>query len=277
METIRLTGLPQLRFAHVFGSESYHALLPVYPECIEITCISQGEILCEQEGRRFRVHAGDILCNLYDTPLHIRADSYHEHRTVCFNVPFRTEPDGAPHALLPLLTTEPSAAQRCRKLIDEIILCHTTDPGSDLKCAGLFLQLLAEISEAHQRRDSTAPDGSYRHVRRAKEYIFAHLHEPIRQKEIARHLGITPEHLCAVFRRCEGITLMTYINRIKLERIHTLIHREKLPLYRAAELFGYSDPNYVSRLYKNLFGTSITRDNSAFTLPPNERDPQKNP
>ena len=42
-----------------------------------------------------------------------------------------------------------------------------------------------------------------------------------------------------------------------------LIHREKLPLYRAAELFGYSDPNYVSRLYRKLFGTSITRDDSA--------------
>ena len=29
-------------------------------------------------------------------------------------------------------------------------------------------------------------------------------------------------------------------------------------LYKAAEFFGYSDPSYVSRLYKKLFGSNIT-------------------
>ena len=33
---------------------------------------------------------------------------------------------------------------------------------------------------------------------------------------------------------------------------------KKLPLYEAATMYGYSDPNYVSRLYKKMFGFNIT-------------------
>ncbi len=268
MSSILLEGLPQLRFAHVFGSPAYHNTLPVIEHCIEISCTSQGSQQCTQNGLTLQTNAGDILCNLYLSPLHIAADRYHEHRTVCFSVPFRSVPETTQNALcLPLLAAESTRARRCRQLIDEIILCHTAQPDSGTKCTGLFLQLLAEITELNRHPDQTQADGSYRHVRKAKEYIFAHLNEPIRQQEVAAQLGITPEHLCAVFRRHEGIAMMTFVNRIKLERIHTLIHREKLPLYRAAELFGYSDPNYVSRLYRRLFGISITRDDSTVNPP----------
>ena len=264
MHRIRLTGLPQLRFAHVYGSPNYCATLPAQKNCIEISCLSQGSFLCRQDDCTVQAQAGNILCNLFRSPLHIRAAEHHEHRTVCFSVPYELAEDLTEDTLpLPLCTTDEACCRRCRRLIDEILLRHTTDPDGDLYCAGLFLQLLAELAECSRQPSLLQADGSYRHVRKAKEYIFAHLHEPIRQQEIAARLNITPEHLCTVFRRCEGIPMMTFINRIKLERIHTLIHREKLPLYRAAELFGYSDPNYVSRLYRKLFGTSITRDDSA--------------
>ena len=52
---------------------------------------------------------------------------------------------------------------------------------------------------------------------------------------------------------------MSFINRTKLRKIKTLIDRENMKLYQAAEAFGYSDANYVSRLYKKLFGKNITK------------------
>ena len=127
----------------------------------------------------------------------ICAAEHHEHRTVCFSVPYEWAEELAEDVLpLPLCTTDEACCRRCRRLIDEILLRHTTDPDGELYCAGLFLQLLAELAECSRQPSLLQADGSYRHVRKAKEYIFAHLHDPIRQQEIAAQLGITPEHLC---------------------------------------------------------------------------------
>ena len=52
---------------------------------------------------------------------------------------------------------------------------------------------------------------------------------------------------------------MKYVNKIKLENIKSIMDRENIPLYKAAALYGYSDPNYVSRLYAQMFGKSITK------------------
>jgi AraC-like DNA-binding protein len=51
---------------------------------------------------------------------------------------------------------------------------------------------------------------------------------------------------------------MRYVNRVKLERIRVLMEREHIPLARAAGLYGYADPNYVSRLYRAYFGVTLT-------------------
>ena len=36
------------------------------------------------------------------------------------------------------------------------------------------------------------------------------------------------------------------------------MEKENLKLYEASQLFGYSDANYVSFLYKKMFGRNIT-------------------
>jgi AraC-like DNA-binding protein len=73
-------------------------------------------------------------------------------------------------------------------------------------------------------------------------------------------LGITPEYLCTVFKKSTGETVMRFVNRLKLNGVRSLMESERVPLYNAAEHFGFSDPNYVSRLYVKLFGECITGD-----------------
>ena len=51
---------------------------------------------------------------------------------------------------------------------------------------------------------------------------------------------------------------MYYINRMKLDKIRLLMKNEHMNLNRAAALYGYTDPNYVSRIYKKYYGKNIT-------------------
>jgi len=75
---------------------------------------------------------------------------------------------------------------------------------------------------------------------------------------VAEHLSISPEYLCYVFKKATGISVMKYTNMTKLHAMRNLMEKENLYLYEAASLFGYSDPNYVSRLFRKLFGFNIT-------------------
>ena len=157
--------------------------------------------------------------------------------------------------LFPLIVP---ASEGCRNLIDEIISTNAVFPELSLKCSGLFLALLNEISEVNRRCKGDRESLDSPHVMRAKQYIYRNIHKPIRQKEIAEHLGITSEYLCAVFKKCEGCSVMSYINRTKLKGVYDLMEKEGLSLSRAASQYGYSDSNYVSRLYKKHFSVNIS-------------------
>ena len=61
-----------------------------------------------------------------------------------------------------------------------------------------------------------------------------------------------------VFKKTEGISFQKYVNFEKLEAIKNLMEKEHVHLYEAAALFGYTDPNYVSRLFKKYYGYNIT-------------------
>jgi len=68
--------------------------------------------------------------------------------------------------------------------------------------------------------------------------------------------------LCSVFKKVEGISFQKYVNYEKLEAIKNLMEKEPVHLYEAAALFGYTDPNYVSRLFKKYYGYNITATNT---------------
>ena len=123
---------------------------------------------------------------------------------------------------------------------------------------GLFLQVMEEYSHIARRLYDRDFPAYSPYVNRAKEYVYQNLQYPISEKEVAAHLGITPEYLCAVFKRANDMSLITFVNQAKLTRIRTEMEQENLRLYEAARRYGYTDANYVSRLYKRYFGKNIT-------------------
>lgn len=258
METIRIDGLPEIAFAHIYGEQVYNSVLPTLPRRIEVTFLYEGSLQIEQNGITAQAQKNSVICNLFETPLHIRASGYHEQHTVCFHVAFSHTDERQNNVLrLPLLTQLQEAGRLCR-LIDEIIRTHTLHTGNALICAGLFLQLLGELDSLNRQGAKNNSYGNLRYINRAKDYIYKNLQRPIRQSEVAEQLGVSPEYLCAIFKKTEGVSLMYFINRIKLERIRSLVEKENMKLRDAAELYGFTDANYVSRLFKKIFHMNIT-------------------
>lgn len=255
MSGIRILSMPELFFAHTFRSEQYHSILRARRNAIEVSYVYKGSLELRRGEERFHAGEGDILFNAYNDDLAIDADAPHEHHTVCF----RVEHDGCEDAgscfRTPVFRAPETTLRFAREKIDAIIKTGTLYPEDSLSCSGDFLLLVAALQNAKQGSGGRWPSP---YVRRAKNYIYAHLNEPIRQSEIAASLGITPEYLCAVFKSSEGESLMHFMNRVKLEGIRKLMMNEHITLSCAAAIYGYSDASYVSRLYRKYFGMTIS-------------------
>lgn len=266
MRYVRLISCPRIEFAHTFHADTYRNRLIGRRSVMEVTYIEKGQLTFSDGDGTFCARAGDVICNLYKGELAVRADAFHEHLTVCFSFDFdviKTDDRDLPALLLPLIVSPPDGRtqETFRDCISGIIRLHTLAPDSPdgkVECAGQFLRLLSAISAAARTACDADRVGGGLYVRRAMDYLYTHIDKPVRQQDVARSLGITPEYLCALFRKEVGVPMMTYVNRMKLERIRTVMRQEGLPLSQAAELYGFSDPNYVSRLYRKLFGMSIT-------------------
>ena len=258
MRYIRLLGTPMIKFAHIFDAPSYNHVLPCVENRIEISYVSAGKTLHEQGWERMENECFYVGCNLFEAPSNISAKGYHEHRTVCFSVPFEVLEEGEEGAFCLPYRLPLTAREKIHDLIDEIVRLYMLEPEKKWALTGLFLQVLEEYSHIARRLYDKEFPAYSPYVNRAKEYIYQNLQRQISEKEVAEHLGITPEYLCAVFKRANDMSLITFVNQAKLSRIRTEMERENLRLYEAAARYGYNDPNYVSRLYKRYFGKNIT-------------------
>lgn len=255
MPFFTLRTLPEIRFAHSFCADRYHGRIPQREHRIEISVITAGSFCVTQSGKSYQAGEGDIVCNFYGSDMAVDTDAYHEHRTVCFTAEWDMTPD---RALPPVVLHVPERTERCRHLIDEIIRSFALRPRHTWKTAGLFLQLLDELELCCEKREHGDAPGENRYVRQAKRYIFEHIAEPVVQSEIAAHLGITSEYLCNVFKKSEHTSVMRFVNETKLAGIRMMMESKGIPLHQAALQYGFTDPNYVSRLYKKYYGRSIT-------------------
>ncbi|MCI8388555.1 MAG: helix-turn-helix transcriptional regulator [Clostridiales bacterium] len=256
---IELASIPKLLFAHTFSADFYQADIRARPNRIEITYISAGGYHYNQNESEGDVKCGDILCNTYTAPLKICANNFHSHHTVCFELPYSVAENESDTSIpIPFTIPASDADKEIIPLIDKIIAESTINSSNRLICVGLFMQLLGNLSKCTQNQLLNIRHSDIKYVDKAKVFIYQNLNKPIKQSTVAKELGISPEYLSTIFKKVEGIPLMTYINRTKLEKIRSIMIKENIRLYQAAEMFGYSDPNYVSYLYKKYFHMNIT-------------------
>ncbi|MBE6604392.1 MAG: helix-turn-helix transcriptional regulator [Ruminococcaceae bacterium] len=258
MQTYEIEALPRVEFAHVYHANTYFNTFPKRKNALEVTFISEGSITVEYNGREYVASKGDIVCLPYDQArIRIRAHAYHEHHTVLAQLKWCLQDDGN-GLYLPIVTPVQFDTRAAANIIDQLISNQLIFKTSPTKGATMFLGLLYEIDQCNRKQKKLTLPSEALYTLRAKEYVQRRLYAPITQKEVAEHLSISPEYLCAVFKKTEGITFMKYVNTEKLAAIRALMEKEGIHLYEAAALFGYHDANYVSRLFKKYYGYNIT-------------------
>jgi AraC family transcriptional regulator len=155
---------------------------------------------------------------------------------------------GAHHALRELLGRLPDAlvigTPRARTLVRRLATeSRERLPGHELVVESCALELWATIARVE--------NGGERHrslsVRRAQEYLDAHLAQPVSLASAAQAAGVHPVHLAQAFRRSFGRSVGEYVRERRIELACRLLSTTSTPIGQIALDAGFADHSHLSR------------------------------
>lgn len=92
-------------------------------------------------------------------------------------------------------------------------------------------------------------------VRRARDYLDAHLDAPVELADLAGAVGLSRFHLLRVFRATVGTTPHNYLTDRRVARAKLLLDGS-LPLAEVAAACGFADQPHLNRVFKARVGVS---------------------
>ena len=121
-----------------------------------------------------------------------------------------------------------------------------------LAAQGLVLELVAALV----RRSVPGPGRPPRWLGRTVELLHARAHEKPALGEIAAAVGVDPSHLARVFRKHHGMSVGTYLRRIRLERAAEQLVATDKSIAAVAAGAGFTDQAHFTRMFKRNRGVT---------------------
>ena len=90
-------------------------------------------------------------------------------------------------------------------------------------------------------------------VRKARNYILAHIGEAVTTEALSRELGLNRTYLCKLFTLETGLTINQYVTQVKMEEAKRLMDITTKSIAEIAEYLGYSSQSYFQKVFKKTF------------------------
>jgi len=127
-------------------------------------------------------------------------------------------------------------------------------------------ELLEELARHARVADLSRPDPELERVQPVLRFVADNIHQPIGRSEMAAVLGLSPTRFHTVFKSAMNVSPVEYVQRARLQRARELLISTDLPVYRVAELCGFSSSYYFCRVFRTnqkttptAFRRSVTR------------------
>ena len=91
-------------------------------------------------------------------------------------------------------------------------------------------------------------------IGKAKAYVERHLTESLTLERVARHVYMSPCHLCKTFRRTTGYTFVQYVNARRLARAKELLACTEHSMEHIAAECGFRTASYFSTFFRSKVG-----------------------
>jgi AraC family transcriptional regulator len=156
-------------------------------------------------------------------------------------------------------------SERDRRLLElaRILVLESADdyPNGPLFWNDVASGFIANLVARH----TSAPEGRKRGplrkevLKQLKEYVAAHLDEPIEVAALAKIAACSPFHFSRVFARSVGMTPHRYVVRLRLQRAAELVRDGRMGLAEVAARTGFADQSHLSRWVRRVHGVPLTK------------------
>jgi AraC-like DNA-binding protein/ligand-binding sensor protein len=93
-------------------------------------------------------------------------------------------------------------------------------------------------------------------IYKAIDYVKRNYMKKIMLEDVAGHVQLSPSYFCSVFRKEMKCNFNAYLNRIRIEMSKKLLLDNDIPLADVANLVGYEDQSYFTRVFRSRTGVS---------------------
>jgi AraC family transcriptional regulator len=94
---------------------------------------------------------------------------------------------------------------------------------------------------------------------RLRDYVMAHLDEPIEVSMLANIAGRSPFNFTRVFTRSVGVSPHRYVVHLRLQRAIELVRDGRSGLAEIAACTGFADQSHLTRWVRRVHGVSLTQ------------------
>jgi two-component system response regulator YesN len=117
-----------------------------------------------------------------------------------------------------------------------------------------YFNQLADIVIMHYAEQSKS---NTNHInKRVCDYLHTHYKKDISLTEMAQYANMSISYFSAWFKRCNGRTLVQYIQEVRIEKAKQLLLETQLKNYEIAERVGFATQPYFTRVFKSSVGVS---------------------
>jgi len=192
-----------------------------------------------------------------------------------FLLPFYFKQDEPPHVLRAGETIASSVHQALARLLE----CYF-DAGErqfhQVGCKAFFLEALYHLA----RHFRTSEVLSWEFVRQQQrslrlkplfDHISATFADKLTVAQAAARVNMSEPQLMKQFKKVSGMTLVSYLNHVRLSKAAHLLHETDGSIAEIANLVGFADQSYFDKRFKKLYGQSPrdfrTRQGRSAVLP----------
>ncbi len=121
-------------------------------------------------------------------------------------------------------------------------------------CAGLMYEYLMELYRRCSDRSQTGGSDHSSLLMPVLDYIDDHYAEDFAMTALSDVAGVTPQHLCRIFKKTMNMRPSEYLARRRLQTAKELLRDTEEAIADIARRSGYSDAGYFSTVFKKYEG-----------------------
>ena len=226
---------------------------------LELTYMDKGSMHSVADGKDIVLNQGDLIIYGPDqwhmqyadvgvsaSYITVTFDLQGEYPRELFNHKFTI-----PQSAVPLLQWMMKEHDRMDDFSADMLIC--------LLEALLITLLRDQVSPAESKlRTTNAVNSENEIIRRAQQFISAHVREKLTVPLVASHVDVSPSYLTALFRKNLQISPGEYMRRVKLQESKQMIREDNMNFTEIAAALQYSTVHHFSRQFKDKFGITPT-------------------